>query len=85
MPRPPRENRATIIDATLTSRLTRKARDILACLVDHPTKLASKQGFVMEPTVAAYRRGLIRREANRQGITTRLNEEGKPVWVQRSA
>ena len=76
MGRPRRETRATITDATLTLRLTQDDRDVLQCLVEHQGKLATEQGFAIEPTVAGFLRSLIRREAHRLGITTSRSDNG---------
>ena len=85
MPRPRRENRSSITEAMLTVRLTREDRDVLDCLVAHEAKAVAEQGFAMELTVAAYLRGLIRREAQRLGIEAVRDEEGQPACVRRSA
>jgi hypothetical protein len=85
MPRPRRENRKTITEATLTLRLTREDREVLDCLVEHQAKVVAEQGFAVEPTVAAYLRGLIRREAQRLGIEARRDSDGNPVCERKSA
>lgn len=77
MGRPRRETRATITDATLTLRLTRDDRDILQCLVERQAKLATEQGFAIEPTVAGFLRSLIRSEGQRLGITASADDEGR--------
>jgi hypothetical protein len=85
MPRPRRQDRATITGGTLTLRLTQNDRDVLDCLVEHQAKIVAEQGIAMEPTLAAYLRGLIRREAQRLGIQARRDEAGHAVCERKSA
>jgi hypothetical protein len=69
MARPARANRETIVDTTLTVRLSRDDRDLLEQLV----ALRSQElvGDGLEPTAASYVRGLIRREASAKGVRAR--------------
>jgi hypothetical protein len=85
MPRPRRENRSTIAETVLTLRLSRADRESLDCLIEHQAKIATEQGFAMEPTVAAFLRSLIRREAQRLGIEARRDDEGRPQCVHRKS
>ena len=66
MTRKPREGRSSIVDSTLTLRLTREDRMLLNELVGRRSKQARRDG--METTIASYVRALIRNEAEAQGI-----------------
>ena len=77
MARPPRENRASVADVTLTVRLTSDDRDMLHCLVEHHAKQAAEHGFVIDATIAGFLRGLIRREARALGIEAHHDAHGK--------
>lgn len=69
MARPARPDRQSIVDATLTLRLTREDRDLLEQLVKLRSTELSHDGI--ETTAAGYVRGLIRREAAAKGLRPR--------------
>lgn len=64
--RPPREVRRSVVDATLTLRLTQQDRELLQELV--ALKAAELVDTGMEATAASYVRGLIRHEARAKGL-----------------
>ncbi len=66
MPRPPVENRRSIVDTTLTLRLTRQDRELLHELVALQADELVDTG--MEATAASYVRGLIQHEARVKGL-----------------
>jgi hypothetical protein len=70
MGRPARVNRRSIVDNTLTLRLTRDDRDLLEQLVELRSKELAGDGI--EPTAAGYLRGLIRRDAAAKGLRSRM-------------
>ena len=69
MGRPTRVNRRTIVDATLTLRLTHDDRDLLDQLVTMRSKELADDG--LEASAAGLVRGLIRREASARGLRPR--------------
>ena len=69
MGRPPRANRRSIVDATLTLRLTQEDRDLLDQLVAVRSKELADDG--LEVSAAGLVRGLIRREAAARGLRPR--------------
>jgi hypothetical protein len=66
--RPLREVRRSVVDATLTLRLTQQDRELLQELV--ALKAAELVDTGMEATAASYVRGLIRHEARAKGLLT---------------
>lgn len=66
MTRKPREDRNSIVDITLTLRLTREDRMLLDELVQRRARQARRDG--MEVTAASFVRALIRKEAEAQGL-----------------
>lgn len=66
MTRKPREDRSSIVDSTLTLRLTREDRMLLDELVGRRLSQARREG--MEITRASFVRALIRKEAEAQGV-----------------
>lgn len=66
MTRKPREDRNSIVDSTLTLRLTREDRMLLDELVGRRLRQARRDG--MEITRASFVRALIRKEAEAQGV-----------------
>ena len=72
MARPPREERRSVVDATLTLRLTQQDRELLQELV--ALKAAELVDTGMEATAASYVRGLIRHEARAKGLLTPARE-----------
>ena len=66
MGRPARANRHSIAETTLTLRLSHNDRRLLDRLVKLRSEELIKDG--MEPTVASFIRGLIRREAESRGL-----------------
>jgi hypothetical protein len=66
MARPPRSNRQSIVDSTLTLRLTHDDRLLLERLVELRAAELLEEG--VEPSAASYLRGLIRREAASKGL-----------------
>lgn len=69
MARPPIENRRSVVDTTLTLRLTRQDRELLQKLVALRAAEIVETG--MEATAASYVRGLIRHEARLKGLLAR--------------
>lgn len=69
MARPPIENRRSVVDTTLTLRLTREDRELLQKLVALRAAEIVETG--MEATAASYVRGLIRHEARMKGLLAR--------------
>jgi hypothetical protein len=66
MTRPMRQDRQSIVDCTLTLRLTHEDRLLLEKLVELRSAELTNEGVVT--TVAGYVRGLIRREATAKGL-----------------
>lgn len=66
MARPARRDRTTIVEATLTLRLTAEDRELLHKLVELRSLELTVDGI--EVTAASYVRGLIRREAAAKGL-----------------
>ena len=66
MTRRAREDRNSIVDVTLTLRLTREDRMLLDELVQRRAMQARREG--MEVTAASFVRALIRNEAEAQGL-----------------
>jgi hypothetical protein len=66
MARPARRDRTTLVEATLTLRLTTEDRELLKKLVELRSAELSVDGI--EVTAASYVRGLIRREAAAKGL-----------------
>jgi hypothetical protein len=86
MARPARRDRAHVVDATLTLRLTSEDRALLDALVGLRNADLAVEG--MEATAASYVRGLIRREAVAKGLLdpqSLVQSERRPVQRVRAA
>jgi hypothetical protein len=68
MARPPRRDRTSVGECTLSLRLTAEDRALLDELVAERADELCDEG--MRPTAASFVRGLIRREARARGVRT---------------
>ncbi len=66
MTRPSKEGQRSVVDATLTLRLTQHDRELLQALV--ALQSAEMADLGVEVTAASYVRGLIRHEARAKGL-----------------
>ena len=80
MVRPFMQNRHSVVDATLTLRLTQQDRELLQELV--ALKAAELIDTGMEATAASYVRGLIRHEARTKGLVSSDRQQNQSTLRQ---